>query len=95
MHDLGLHLDASPLLEQGRISEEELYVRSRTFWGIWSLDKEFSALVGRPSCLRGTVCTCLKPGYWELEDLVGFILLIRKIAPTNLRLHLGLVGIIP
>lgn len=73
MLDLGLHLDATPLVNQGRMTEEDLYVRCRTFWGIWSLDKEYSALVGRPSCLTGTVCTSPRPGYWEAEDLVRIV----------------------
>lgn len=69
--DLGLHLDASFLLQKGVVTEEDLYVRSRAFWGVWVFDKEFSALVGRPSTLRDVQITCPKPDYWELDDFVS------------------------
>lgn len=32
------------------------------------LDKEFSALVGRPSAIRGVLINCPKPSYWAAED---------------------------
>lgn len=69
--DLGLHLDPRQLMERGVLAAEESWLRSRTFWGIWSVDKEFSALVGRPSAIRDIVVTCPKPAYWEAEDFVS------------------------
>jgi hypothetical protein len=43
--DLGLHLDASAFLtnekrESPILSEDDLYVRSRTFWGVWFFEQE-------------------------------------------------------
>lgn len=75
MLDLGLHLDCLHLLDRGILTDTDRYVRSVTFWGIWSVDKEYSAMVGRPCSIRNVVITCPKPGYWALEDFVsGFSL---------------------
>lgn len=35
----GLHLDASSLVEKGVLTQMDCYVRSRAYWGIFSLDK--------------------------------------------------------
>lgn len=69
--DLGLHLDCLHLLDRGILTDKDRYVRSVTFWGIWSVDKEYSAMVGRPCSIRNVVITCPKPGYWPLEDFVS------------------------
>lgn len=50
------------------MTEADRYVRAVTFWGIWSVDKEYSALVGRPCNVRHVVITCPKPNYWPQED---------------------------
>lgn len=69
--DLGLHLDPLPMVSRKILTPEDAWVRSRTFWGVWSVDKEFSALVGRPSVIRNIIITCPKPEYWENEDFVS------------------------
>lgn len=69
MLDLGLHLDPTHLVQKKILTEEVAWLRARTFWGVWSVDKEFSALVGRPSAIRGVLITCPKPGYWPDEDI--------------------------
>ncbi|KAM0788051.1 hypothetical protein ACM66B_001223 [Microbotryomycetes sp. NB124-2] len=66
--DLGLHLDVSSHVATGKITTEHAYVRSVCFWGVWSLDKEFTALLGRPCILRNIVITCPKPEYWPQDD---------------------------
>jgi len=69
--DLGLHLDVSNLVTKGILTEEDRYVRSRTFWGVFVFDKEYSAIIGRPSAIRNMVITCAKPGPWPGEDYVS------------------------
>ncbi|KAK4047657.1 hypothetical protein OIO90_006086 [Microbotryomycetes sp. JL221] len=66
--DLGLHLDVSALVPLGKVTIEQAYVRSQCFWGIWSLDKEFTALLGRPCMLRDIVITCPMPAHWHADD---------------------------
>ena len=70
-NDLGLHLDPMPLIASRCLTQEEAYVRCITFWGIWTLDKEFGALLGRPCVFRDMVITCPRPAYWRSEDFVG------------------------
>lgn len=71
--DLGLHLDCLHLLDRGILTDTDRYVRSVTFWGIWSVDKEYSAMVGRPCSIRNVVITCPKSGHWTLEDFVSLV----------------------
>ena len=66
--DFGLHLDVTSLAQEGVLDEEDLYVRSRTFWALWQLDREYTALMGRPSCLNGFSITCPRPGNYPDED---------------------------
>lgn len=59
-----------PLIASRRLTQEEAYVRCITFWGIWTMDKEFGALLGRPCVFRDMVITCPRPAYWRSEDFV-------------------------
>lgn len=69
--DLGLHLDPSALIDQGYISRLDGYVRCRTFWGVWTLDKEFGALLGRPATLVNTCITCPQEDWCPEDDFVS------------------------
>lgn len=53
----GLHLDPTALIERGILTQMDCYVRSRSFWGIFSLDK-----VGR--CVTATP----QPSYLSLRQ---------------------------
>jgi len=46
--DLGLHLDLSSHVQDGRLSSRELDVRRTTFWGVFIHDNMWSLYVGRP-----------------------------------------------
>ncbi|KAK9257727.1 fungal-specific transcription factor domain-containing protein [Lipomyces tetrasporus] len=50
--DLGIHVDVSTLPNSRRLSEEDLEVRRRTFWGAYVKDKVQSLYQGRPARLR-------------------------------------------
>lgn len=72
--DLGLHLDPSPLIEQGFLSPFDGYVRRVTFWGVWTVDKEFGAVLGRPGTLTDlSTTTCPRPPYWREDDFVSYL----------------------
>ena len=49
--DLGLHLDSQRLVELGYLSEEDYYVRSITFWGLFLFDRGWSTYMGRPTVI--------------------------------------------
>lgn len=76
--DLGLHLDPSHLLEKGYLTSLDGYVRSRAFWGIWSLDKEVGAILGRPS-LVDLLITCPRPPVWQEDDFVSLCLRVVNV----------------
>jgi hypothetical protein len=46
--DLGLHLDLSSHVQDGRLTAQELDVRRTTFWGVFVHDNMWSLYVGRP-----------------------------------------------
>lgn len=69
--DLGLHLDPAPLVTQGYLTPFDSYVRSCTFWGVWTIDKEFGAILGRPGTLLNLNITCPRPPYWRDDDFVS------------------------
>ena len=69
--DLGLNLNPVPLVEAGLLTSLDSYMRSRTFWGVWSVDKEYGALLGRPGTLCDISITCPRPIYWLPDDFVS------------------------
>ncbi|KAK9319952.1 fungal-specific transcription factor domain-containing protein [Lipomyces orientalis] len=50
--DLGIHVDVSTLPNSRRLSDEDLEVRRRIFWGAYVKDKVQSLYQGRPARLR-------------------------------------------
>ncbi|KAJ5110145.1 hypothetical protein N7532_002790 [Penicillium argentinense] len=50
--DLGMHVDATMLPNMRRISDEDLEVRRRVFWGAFVVDKIQSLYQGRPPSLQ-------------------------------------------
>lgn len=88
--DLGLHIDARHLKAQGVLTDEDLHIRSRAFWAIWIVDKEFAALLGRPSTLSGIKITCPRPLDHKGEDFDWFASLGRgQITPLRQGMSTG------
>ncbi|KAH8423209.1 uncharacterized protein LDX57_000963 [Aspergillus melleus] len=50
--DLGMHVDATTLSNMRRISDEDLEIRRRVFWGAFVVDKIQSLYQGRPASLQ-------------------------------------------
>lgn len=50
--DLGMHVDATMLMNMRRISDEDLEIRRRVFWGAFVVDKIQSLYQGRPASLQ-------------------------------------------
>lgn len=67
-HNLGLHLDCSPWVSSGQISEDEAEVRKVTWWGCFVTDKLFSLGLGRPSSIQRSGITCPKPSVNKDEE---------------------------
>lgn len=45
--DLGLHLDPTHLVDKGLLPAEAAWMRSRAFWGVWSVGEQSSSTAGR------------------------------------------------
>ena len=50
--DLGMHVDATMLRNMRRLSDEDLDIRRRVFWGAFVVDKIQSLYQGRPASLQ-------------------------------------------
>lgn len=50
--DLGMHVDATMLRNMRRLSDEDLEIRRRVFWGAFVVDKIQSLYQGRPASLQ-------------------------------------------
>lgn len=50
--DLGMHVDATILRNMRRLSDEDLEIRRRVFWGAFVVDKIQSLYQGRPASLQ-------------------------------------------
>ncbi|KAJ5690312.1 hypothetical protein N7462_004704 [Penicillium macrosclerotiorum] len=50
--DLGMHVDATMLTNMRRLSDEDLEIRRRVFWGAFVVDKIQSLYQGRPASLQ-------------------------------------------
>ena len=50
--DLGMHVDATMLSNMRRLSDEDLEIRRRVFWGAFVVDKIQSLYQGRPASLQ-------------------------------------------
>ncbi|KAL4894082.1 fungal-specific transcription factor domain-containing protein [Aspergillus ambiguus] len=50
--DLGMHVDATMLPNMRRLSQEDLEIRRRVFWGAFVVDKIQSLYQGRPASLQ-------------------------------------------
>lgn len=69
--DLGMHVDATMLPNMRRLSEEDLEIRRRVFWGAFVVDKIQSLYQGRPASLQDfdtKVSLTFLDYYEELED---------------------------
>ena len=59
------------------------YVRCRAFWGIYSMDMEFGAILGRPGTLVDVNYTCPRAPRWHEDDLV--IMRVPQMPEVELR----------
>ncbi|KAJ6036412.1 fungal-specific transcription factor domain-containing protein [Penicillium herquei] len=62
--DLGLHLDMTPYVANGSISQAEAELRSMVFWGAYTLDHHWGYLLGRPFRTNLEDVTVQKPGLY-------------------------------
>lgn len=73
--DLGMHVDATALSDSRRLSDEDIEVRRRVFWGAFVVDKIQSLYQGRPASLQDfdtKVSLTFMDRYEELENWQPF-----------------------
>jgi hypothetical protein len=73
---MGLHLDHTPLVQREILTKREAFIRSMIFWTVWYFDKEYCALIGRPSTLKDIMITC--PKYTDLAKNLQCEELLRE-----------------
>jgi Fungal specific transcription factor domain len=66
--DLGLNVDAPPINEMSRLSDEDIDARRVTFWGCFLFDKCWSNYLGRQPQLQNSNITVQKPEVFPFED---------------------------
>jgi hypothetical protein len=66
--DLGLNVDAQPMNEYSRLSDEDIDARRITFWGCFLFDKCWSNYLGRQPQLQLSHITMRKPEVFASED---------------------------
>lgn len=73
--DLGMHVDATMLSNMRRLSDEDIEIRRRVFWGAFVVDKIQSLYQGRPASLQDfdtKVSITFLDQYEELEHWQPF-----------------------
>ncbi|KAF7719489.1 Nitrogen assimilation transcription factor [Penicillium ucsense] len=73
--DLGMHVDATMLSNMRRLSDEDLEIRRRVFWGAFVVDKIQSLYQGRPASLQDfdtKVSIVFLDDFEELEEWQPF-----------------------
>lgn len=73
--DLGMHVDATMLSNMRRLSDEDIEIRRRVFWGAFVVDKIQSLYQGRPASLQDfdtNVSLTFLDHYEELEHWTPF-----------------------
>ncbi|KAJ5332594.1 uncharacterized protein N7506_006377 [Penicillium brevicompactum] len=73
--DLGMHVDATMLSNMRRLSDEDIEIRRRVFWGAFVVDKIQSLYQGRPTSLQDfdtNVSLTFLDHYEELENWKPF-----------------------
>jgi hypothetical protein len=73
--DLGLHVDATMLINMRQLSDEDLEIRRRVFWGAFVVDKVQALYQGRPASLQDfdtKVSLSFLDHYEELEHWQPF-----------------------
>ena len=66
--DLGLNVDAQPMNEASRLSDENIDARRITFWGCFLFDKCWSNYLGRQPQLQSANVMVKKPDVFPSED---------------------------
>lgn len=74
--DMGLHLDHTALVQRDILSRRDAFLRSMIFWTVWYFDKEYCALIGRPSSFKDVIITC--PRYPDLAKALNCEELLRE-----------------
>ncbi|KAI5927625.1 fungal-specific transcription factor domain-containing protein [Camillea tinctor] len=69
--DLSLHLDLSPYVAKGSISQAEAALRQTVFWGAYATDHAWSFYLGRPFRINTADVTVSKLGTGPRGDAVG------------------------
>ena len=67
-YDLGLNIDAQPINEMSRLSDEDIDARRITFWGCFLFDKCWSNYLGRQPQLLISSVTIKKPDVFPSEE---------------------------
>ena len=67
-YDLGLNIDAQPINEMSRLSDEDIDARRITFWGCFLFDKCWSNYLGRQPQLQISNVTVKKPDVFPSEE---------------------------
>ncbi|KAJ5387049.1 hypothetical protein N7509_009590 [Penicillium cosmopolitanum] len=73
--DLGMHVDATMLINMRQLSDEDLEIRRRVFWGAFVVDKVQALYQGRPATLQDfdtKVSLSFLDHYEELEHWQPF-----------------------
>lgn len=73
--DLGMHVDATMLINMRQLSDEDLEIRRRVFWGAFVVDKIQALYQGRPASLQDfdtKVSLSFLDHYEELENWQPF-----------------------
>lgn len=73
--DLGMHVDATMLINMRQLSDEDLEIRRRVFWGAFVVDKVQALYQGRPASLQDfdtKVSLSFLDQYEELEHWQPF-----------------------
>jgi Fungal specific transcription factor domain len=67
-YDLGLNIDAQPINDMSRLSDEDIDARRVTFWGCFLFDKCWSNYLGRQPQVQISNVTVKKPEVFPSED---------------------------
>ncbi|EQB56632.1 hypothetical protein CGLO_03351 [Colletotrichum gloeosporioides Cg-14] len=69
--DLALHVDMTPYVKIGSISQEEADLRKTVFWGAYTIDHLWGLHLGRPFRINMEDVTVAKPGTGSSTDVSG------------------------
>ncbi|KAF3002210.1 hypothetical protein E8E14_001101 [Neopestalotiopsis sp. 37M] len=65
--DLALHVDMSPYVSAGKLSQRDADIRRLVFWGVYTTDQMWGFHLGRPSRINMQDVTVTKPAEREVD----------------------------